>query len=93
VLNAGAISVGDTDCGCGPLVGTLTIADGGAVNTLATRILAGSALNLGTGNLAGSITTPFIINRGEIVANFTDTLTLAADISGTGSLTKGARER
>src|SRR5262245_45165718 len=67
VLNAGAISVGDTDCGCGPLVGTLTIAEGGAVNSLATRILAGSTLNLGTGGLAGSIETPFIINRGEIV--------------------------
>src|SRR5262245_61996504 len=88
VLNAGAISVGDTDCGCGPLVGTLTIADGGAVNSLATRILAGSTLNLGTGGLAGSIETPFIINRGQIVANFTDTLTLDADISGTGSLSK-----
>jgi autotransporter-associated beta strand protein/T5SS/PEP-CTERM-associated repeat protein len=88
VLNAGALSIGDTDCGCGPLVGTLTIADGGAVNSLATRILAGSTLNLGTGGLAGSITTPFIFNRGEIVANFTDTLTLGANISGSGSLSK-----
>jgi autotransporter-associated beta strand protein/T5SS/PEP-CTERM-associated repeat protein len=88
VLNAGALSVGDTDCGCGPLVGTLTVADGGAVNSLATRIVAGSTLNLGTGGLAGSITTPFIFNRGEIVANFTDTLTLDADIFGSGSLSK-----
>jgi autotransporter-associated beta strand protein/T5SS/PEP-CTERM-associated repeat protein len=89
VLNAnGGLSIGDTDCGCGPLVGTLTVADGGVVNSVATRILAGSTLNLGAGNLAGSITTPFIRSRGEIVANFTDTLTLDADIFGTGTLTK-----
>jgi T5SS/PEP-CTERM-associated repeat protein len=92
VLNAGALSVGDTDCGCGPLVGTLTIADGGAVNTLATRIVAGSTLNLGDGGLAGSVTTPFILNRGQIVANFTDTLTLGAD-SGRARSAKPARER
>jgi autotransporter-associated beta strand protein len=32
--------------------------------------------------------TPFIVNDGQIVANFTDTLTLAANISGTGTLSK-----
>ena len=45
----------------------------------------GSTLNLGTGGLAGGINTPAIDNDGQIVANFTDTLTLAAAISGTGT--------
>jgi autotransporter-associated beta strand protein/T5SS/PEP-CTERM-associated repeat protein len=82
------LSVGDSGCGCSPLIGTLTIADGGVVNAADTRILAGSTLNLGAGGLAGSLITPTILNRGQIVANFTDTLTLAANISGTGSLSK-----
>ena len=51
-------------------------------------IFTGSTLNLGTGGLSGAIVTPFIVNKGQIVANFTDTLTLAANISDTGSLTK-----
>src|SRR6516164_7774556 len=75
-------------CGCNP-VGTLTIADGGVVNSPgATSIGAGSTLNLGTGGLAGAIVTPAIANAGQIIANFTDTLTLAAVISGAGTLSK-----
>src|SRR5262249_54628810 len=74
--------------GCN-LVGTLTIADGGVVNSPnPTSIAAGSTLNLGTGGLAGAIVTPAIVNNGQIVANFTDTLTLAAAISGAGTLSK-----
>ena len=53
-----------------------------------TGIAAGSTLNLGIGGLAGAIVTPAIVNDGQIVANFTDTLTLAADISGAGTLSK-----
>ena len=53
-----------------------------------TSIGAGSTLNLGTGGLAGAIVTPAIANDGQIVANFTDTLTLAAAISGAGTLSK-----
>ena len=53
-----------------------------------TSIGAGSTLNLGTGGLSGSIVTPFIVNEGAIVANFTDTLVLAADISDVGTLSK-----
>ncbi|MPZ30108.1 MAG: autotransporter domain-containing protein [Rhodospirillales bacterium] len=45
-------------------------------------------LNLGLGGFGGTIVTPAIVNDGQIVANFTDTITLAADISGTGPLTK-----
>ncbi len=43
---------------------------------------------LGSGGLAGAIVTPAIDNHGQIVANFTDTLTLAADVSGPGALSK-----
>jgi autotransporter-associated beta strand protein/T5SS/PEP-CTERM-associated repeat protein len=88
VLNAfGSLAIGG--CGCGALVGTLTIADGGVVNSPgATSIGAGSTLNLGTGGLAGAIVTPAIVNDGQIAANFTDTLTLAANLSGAGTLSK-----
>src|SRR5262245_20306319 len=90
VLNAAtSLTIGGVGCGCGPLVGTLTIADGGVVNSPGpTSIAAGSTLNLGIGGLAGAINTPAIANDGQIVANFTDTLTLAAAISGAGGLTK-----
>ena len=89
VLNAAnSLTVGDDSCGCGT-VGTLTIADGGVVNSPGfTGIATGSTLNLGIGGLAGAIVTPAIINDGQIVANFTNTLTLAADISGAGALSK-----
>jgi autotransporter-associated beta strand protein/T5SS/PEP-CTERM-associated repeat protein len=90
VFNAAtSLAIGGVGCGCGPLVGTLTIADGGVVNSPGpTSIAAGSTLNLGIGGLAGAINTPAIDNEGQIVANFTDTLTLAAAISGAGSLSK-----
>jgi autotransporter-associated beta strand protein/T5SS/PEP-CTERM-associated repeat protein len=87
VLNAfGPLAIGSS-CGC--LIGTLTVADGGTVNSVGgTSIGAGSTLNLGTGGLAGAIVTPAIVNDGQIVANFTDTLTLGANISGAGALSK-----
>ena len=91
VLNAfNSLAIGGPGCGCTPpVVGTLTIADGGVVNSPgATSIGAGSTLNLGTGGLAGAIVTPAITNAGQIIANFTDTLTLAAVISGAGTLSK-----
>ncbi len=88
VLNAfNGLEIGG-GCGCNP-VGTLTVADGGVVNSPSgTTIGVGSTLNLGTGGLAGAIITPFIINDGLISANFTDTLTLDAAISGGGALSK-----
>ena len=74
-------------CFCNPA--TLTIADGGVVNSTGdTLIDVGSKLNLGLGGLAGSIVTKEIENDGAITANFTDTSTLAAIISGVGTLTK-----
>src|SRR4029450_1492368 len=70
-------------------IGTVTIADGGMVSAgTRTRIGLGSTLNLGVGGLSGALVTPLIDNEGAIVTNFTDTLTLAADISGTGTLSK-----
>src|SRR6476646_1100809 len=56
VLNAlSSLVVGDTSCGCG-LIGTLTVADGGVVNSPgSTGIAQGSTLNLGTGGVAGGI--------------------------------------
>src|SRR5262249_57140276 len=84
VLNASnLLAIGGPGCGCGPTVGTLTIADGGVVNSPGlTSIGAGSTLNLGTGGLAGAIVTPAIANDGQIAAHFTDTLTPAPHISG-----------
>ena len=82
------LSIGGEDCGCGPLVGTLTIADGGVVEAADTRILANSTLRLGIGGLGGTLITPTLRNDGTIVANFTDTVTLAAHISGSGTLSK-----
>ena len=89
VLNAlNSLTIGDNSCGCN-LVGALTVADGGLVNSPGpTSIAAGSTLNLGMGGLAGAINTPAIANDGQIIANFTDALTLAAAISGAGSLSK-----
>jgi outer membrane autotransporter protein len=87
VLNVGALAIG-LSCGCN-YIGTLTIADGAVVNAFGTTIGLGSTLNLGTGGLAGAIVTPStIVNFGQIVANFTDTLTLAAAVFGAGTLSK-----
>jgi autotransporter-associated beta strand protein len=82
---ADGLRIGSAD---GTFRGTLTVADGGSVTAGDARIGIGSTLNLGTGGLAGSITTATILNEGAIVANFTDTSTLSASISGTGTLTK-----
>ena len=66
-----------------------SVADGGRHQfDRAVRSRRISILNLGPGGLAGTIVTQRIDNDGAIVANFTDISTLAADISGTGTLTK-----
>ena len=86
VVNTSSLTIGDP-CGCAD--GRVTITDGGVVNSFGfTGIGEASTLHLGTGGLAGAINTPAIDNRGRIVANFTDTLTLAADIFGAGALSK-----
>jgi autotransporter-associated beta strand protein/T5SS/PEP-CTERM-associated repeat protein len=91
VTGAGSTWNVDTGLAIGFFGGTgiLTIADGGVVNsTGVTTIDTGSVLNLGSGGLAGTISTPGITNDGQIIANFTNTSTLAAVIDGAGSLTK-----
>ncbi|POR53195.1 outer membrane autotransporter protein [Bosea psychrotolerans] len=91
VLNAtNGLVIGSPGCGCGgDYAGVLTVADGGLVKAAAgIEISALGVLNLGNGGLAGAIDTPFIQNDGAIVANFTDSATFAANISGVGTLTK-----
>ncbi|MDR6873880.1 outer membrane autotransporter protein [Bosea sp. BE125] len=91
VLNAtNGLLVGSSGCGCGgDYAGVLTVADGGLVRAAAgMQIGSLGVLNLGNGGLAGAIDTPFIQNDGAIVANFTDSTTLAANIAGVGTLTK-----
>ncbi|MGO4741648.1 autotransporter-associated beta strand repeat-containing protein, partial [Bosea sp. 2KB_26] len=75
-------------CGCGATTAMLTAADGGTVKAGWVEISDTSVLNLGTGGRAGTIDTHAILNDGAIVADFVDTATLAANISGTGTLTK-----
>ena len=88
-LSTNSLAIGAVLADGSNLAGVLTVAEGGVVNAAGgTTIRAAGTLNLGTGGLAGSIVTPTIANDGQIVANFTDTLTLAADISGTGRLSK-----
>jgi len=85
-LKTGSLAIGSL-CGC--YEGTLNIADGAIVtSTNGTEIGSLGILNLGTGGLGGTLLTPTIANDGAIVANFTDVITLAANISGGGTLTK-----
>jgi autotransporter-associated beta strand protein/T5SS/PEP-CTERM-associated repeat protein len=73
---------------------TVTVADGGAINVAGVVFFtAGTTLNLGTGGLAGSFNSAAIVTDGAIVANFTDVLTLSADIAGNGTLTKNGPGR
>ena len=81
----GGLMIGDDSFG----PGSLTIADGGVVDSSGTTEVDGdSFLYLGAGALAGEIQTAAIANDGAIVADFTDTLELDADISGSGTLDK-----
>src|SRR5262249_25647225 len=85
-LHLDALRLGQ-DCECQGC--TLTVApEAGVIATRAARIGVGSRLNLGNVRLAGTILTPALTDNGQIVANFTDTLTLSAAISGSGSLSK-----
>lgn len=75
-------------------IGSLTVADGGAVvisdPNQVIAVDSGSTLNLGNGGLAGTVDTSQVTlnGTGQLVANFTDTSTLAANIQGDGSVTK-----
>jgi T5SS/PEP-CTERM-associated repeat protein len=68
--------------------GTLTVAAGGAVGASGVTIGALGTLNLGSGGAAGTLTTPTIANGGAMALNHTGSLSLGANISGVGTLTK-----
>jgi outer membrane autotransporter protein len=89
VLNTDALAIGYASCICGDLAATLTVADGGRISVTGPATIGVlGILNLGIGGLGGTFDAPAITNDGQIVANFTDTVTLAADVSGVGLLTK-----
>ncbi|CAN7585083.1 autotransporter domain-containing protein [Bosea sp. LjRoot237] len=71
---------------------SVTLAEGGELRITAGDLVIDTlgTLNLGNGGTAGLLTIAAgaIVNDGAIVADFTDTATLAYDISGSGTLTK-----
>lgn len=71
------------------LGGVVTVADGGVAKaTVAMLVGTHSVIHIGTGGLAGTIDTPSIVNDGQILADFTNSSTLNADITGEGFLEK-----
>jgi len=70
--------------------GTASVTGGGAIVAEGLVIDSLGTFFLGQGGLAGSLTTPFILNNGAFVASFTDTATISTMILGTGTLTKGS---
>ncbi|MGI6852019.1 autotransporter domain-containing protein [Mesorhizobium sp. 1B3] len=88
-LSTVGLEIGTYACACGDLPGELIVADGGIVKaTGSVTIGALGILNIGNGGSAGSFVAPLIENDGTIVADFTDSAALGANISGMGSLTK-----
>ena len=68
---------------------SMTIDNGGTVIARSSMMIeSDSILFLGSGSLAGAVGTPLILNHGAIIANFSDTSTLPADIIGDGNLFK-----
>lgn len=68
--------------------GSLTVENGGTVNTQGVLIAGAGQLDIGTGGTAGTFNATAITNNGAINFNFTDSTTLSASISGTGTVTK-----
>src|SRR5271165_671484 len=70
-----------------PALATVTISDGASfVGAQPVTIGFAGQLEIGTGGLAGTFVAPSIINDGLISFNFTDSTTLTAAVSGTGSI-------
>jgi autotransporter-associated beta strand protein len=69
-------------------VGTLTI-NGSAAYTGTTTVSAG-VLKIGSGGSTGSLASSTIVNDGEILVDRTGSITLAANMSGSGALTKNS---
>ena len=68
---------------------SLTVADGGLVNVTGAppMIASGGTLNIGDGGRAGTFQAASLGLDGQLIANFTDTATLAFNIAGDGSVT------
>jgi fibronectin-binding autotransporter adhesin len=88
-IGGGGLSIGSFD---GTGQASVTVAEDGALVIASGDLGIGpeGTLNIGNGGKAGTITlvAGAILNDGAIVADFTDTATLAAAIDGTGTLTK-----
>ncbi len=68
---------------------SLTLDNSGGNNTISTVVINSGKLQLGEGDANGGIASVNITNNGALVVDRTDTLTLSAAISGTGTLTQG----
>ena len=88
-IAGGGLSIGSLD---GTGQASITVAEGGALAIASGDLGIGAegTLRIGTGGKAGTVTLAAgtILNDGAIVADFTDSATLAMAIDGTGSLTK-----
>lgn len=73
-----------------PVFGGIVTVDDGGTLTASTSIVLGpdSILYIGTGGIGGTVSTPSIVNDGQILADFTDARTLDANITGEGFLQK-----
>ncbi|HEV2505494.1 MAG TPA: autotransporter outer membrane beta-barrel domain-containing protein, partial [Mesorhizobium sp.] len=89
-LVTSTLIIGLPPCACGDfLPGQLFVADGGSVVASQPVVIEeGSLLSIGSGGLSGSLVAPSVSNNGGIQANFTDSVTLDAPISGSGSVSK-----
>ena len=68
--------------------GSLLVENGGTVTATSVNIDPTGQLLIGSGGLAGTFNAATIVDNGLIQADFTDTTTLAASISGSGQLVK-----
>ncbi|MCP4560978.1 MAG: hypothetical protein GY837_10695, partial [Bosea sp.] len=88
-IGGGGLSIGSLD---GTGQASVTVAEGGALAIASGDLGIGAegTLRIGTGGGAGTVTLAAgaILNDGAIVADFTDSATLAASIDGSGTLTK-----
>lgn len=73
-----------------PVFGGIVTVDDDGTLTASTSIILGpdSILHIGTGGVGGTVSTPSLVNDGRILADFTDTRILDADITGDGFLQK-----
>ncbi len=68
---------------------SLTLDNSGGNNNIPTVVIAGGTLQLGAGDANGGLSSVNITNNGALVADRTDSVTLNAAITGSGTLTQG----